>query len=114
MDVSFEPVFLNNSPSHICDQILYLVKNSNLNLELQETPFSLNLNLKTSIAQHWKQTDYSSRKNSDSPVSQKVSSHPVGQPGHIAENLGRQTQKSKKAVDLPCTIAPKEGRCLIS
>ena len=57
MDKIFQPHFLKNSPSTICDQIMYLVKNSNLNFELHETPFSLNLNLKKSLAQHWKKAD---------------------------------------------------------
>ena len=42
----------HNSPSAICEQILLLVKNSNLNFELKETPFSFNLNLKKTLAQH--------------------------------------------------------------
>ena len=85
MDVTFEPAFLNNSPSQICDQLLYLVKNSNLNFELQETPFSLNLQLKNSFAQHWKRTGYSTR---NKPSTQDQ----FPQPGHNTENLGRQTQ----------------------
>ena len=94
MNASYDPVFLNNSPSQICDQILYLVKNSNLNFELHETPFSLNLKLKKSFAQHWKKTDNSTPTNSSSPVPQKFNNHPVGDSGHIAENFGRQTQNS--------------------
>ena len=85
MDVAFEPAFLNNSPSQICDQLLYLVKNSNLNFELQETPFSLNLQLKKSFAQHWKRTGYSTR---NKPSTQDQ----FPQPGHNTENIGRQTQ----------------------
>ena len=40
------PVFLKNTPSMICDQVLWLVKNSNLNFQLKETPYSLNLSIK--------------------------------------------------------------------
>jgi hypothetical protein len=47
------PTFLNNSPNMICDQIVWLVKHSNLNFQLKETPFSLSLNLKKRFAQHW-------------------------------------------------------------
>ena len=39
------------------------VKNSNLNFELHETPFSLNLNLKKSFVHHWKRTDNSTQNN---------------------------------------------------
>ena len=56
MDVTFEPVFLNNSPSQNRDQILYLVKNSNLNFELKETPFSLNLQLKKKMCSTLEET----------------------------------------------------------
>ena len=47
------PIFLDNSPNMISDQIVWLVKHSNLNFQLKETPFSLSLNLKKRFAQHW-------------------------------------------------------------
>ena len=53
MEMTYQPVFLKNSPNVICDQILFLVKNSNLNFQLKETPFSLSINLKKCFAQHW-------------------------------------------------------------
>jgi hypothetical protein len=59
MTENLHPLFLQNSPSGICDQILYLVKNSNLNFELHETPFSLNLNIKKSFAHHWNRQNQS-------------------------------------------------------
>ena len=37
----------------ISEQIVWLVKHSNLNFQLNETPFSLNLNLKKRFIQHW-------------------------------------------------------------
>ena len=58
-----QPLFMNNSPSTICDQILYLVKNSSLNFELHETPFSLNLKLKKSFAQYWNKAGQSAHQN---------------------------------------------------
>ena len=63
MDGTFQPAYLKNSPSIICDQVLYLVKNSNLNFELHETPFSLNLNLKKSFTHHWNKPNHSAKNN---------------------------------------------------
>ena len=63
MDMTFQPVFLKQSPGMICDQLLYLVKNSNLNFELHETPFSLNLNLKKSFTHHWNKANNKSPEN---------------------------------------------------
>ena len=48
-----QPSFLSNSPAIICEQILWLVKNSGLNFNVQETPFSLNLSLKKRFATKW-------------------------------------------------------------
>ena len=87
MNRTFQPTFLTNSPSTICDQILYLVKNSSLNFELHETPFSMNLKLKKSFAQHWKKAGQENLNHV--PPQQYVSDpghqphHPyMGQPGH--------------------------------
>ena len=53
------PIFLNNSPSVICEQILWLVKKSNLNFSLQETAFSLNLCIKKRFINKWPSTEHS-------------------------------------------------------
>ena len=39
-------MFINNSPLDRCDQILWLIKRSNLNFTAQETPFTLNVTKK--------------------------------------------------------------------
>ena len=51
------PIFLDNSPTGICDQILWLVKHSNLNFNAQETPFSLNICLKKCFINKWPSRD---------------------------------------------------------
>ena len=103
MTEKFEPVFLQNSPSVMCDQILYLVKNSNLNFELHETPFSLNLAIKKSFAHHWNKSSHQSAQHSEVHVPQHVSD-PVhghsphypsdGQPGQPGHFSARQTKHS--------------------
>jgi hypothetical protein len=47
------PIFLENSPSMACEQVLWLIKNSNLNFQLKETPFSLGVNIKKSFVNPW-------------------------------------------------------------
>ena len=105
MDVNFQPLFLKNSPSLIIDQILYLVKNSNLNFDINETPYSLKLNLKTSFAQHWNKPDCTAHNNLPSqPLFPQQDSDPVhqqhhvsvGQPGHFSEQSESQTLRSIK------------------
>ena len=103
MTEKFEPVFLQNSPSVICDQILYLVKNLNLNFEVHETPFSLNINLKKRFAHHWNRPNQSAAHNSEVHVPQHVSD-PVhghsphypsdGQPGQPGQLSASQTKDS--------------------
>ena len=61
--------------------------NSNLNFELQETPFRLNLNLKKSFAKHWNKPPHHV---SDEPVHQPQQPS-FTQPGHIQEHPDRQT-----------------------
>ena len=53
------PIFLKNTPSMICDQVLWLVKNSNLNFQLKETPYSLNLSIKKRFTTLWNQNSVS-------------------------------------------------------
>ena len=63
-----QPGLLTNfSPSMICEQILWLVKNSNLNFNVQETPFSLNLRLKKSFVTKWP----NAQENTNSPIPQE-------------------------------------------
>ena len=47
------PTYVNNSPSGICEQILWLIKNSDLNYSVQETAFSLNICLKKTFLNKW-------------------------------------------------------------
>ena len=49
------PTFFENTPSVICDQVLWLIKNSGLNFQIKETPFSLEINLKKRFANQWNQ-----------------------------------------------------------
>ena len=50
------PIFLENNPAVICDQVLWLIKNSGLNFQVKETPFSLDINLKKNFFKVWNQT----------------------------------------------------------
>ena len=83
--MNHQPTFLSSSPSTICDQILYLVKNSNLNFDLHETPFSLSLNLKKSFANHWKKPDHHSPQNHTFNRTH-LPHQPVHQPHHTPQN----------------------------
>ena len=47
------PIFLNNSPLDRCDQILWLIKHSNLNFCAEETPFSLNVTIRKKFLNRW-------------------------------------------------------------
>ena len=42
-----------NTPPLICDQIVWFIKNSNINFQLQETPYSLNIQIKKSFLNRW-------------------------------------------------------------
>ena len=53
------PLFLNNSPQLTCEQILWLVINSNLNFQVKETPFGLSLDLKKRFVHHWNTDQFS-------------------------------------------------------
>ena len=46
-------MFINNSPLDRCDQILWLIKRSNLNFTAQETPFTLNVTIKKKYVNRW-------------------------------------------------------------
>ena len=48
------PIFLENAPNIICEQVLWLIKNSGLNFQVRETPFSLDINLKKRFTNLWK------------------------------------------------------------
>ena len=62
------PTFLENSPQMICDQVLWLIKNSKLNFQARETPFSLTLSIKKRFANLWDQNQFS-----PTPVSAQIS-----------------------------------------
>ena len=47
------PKFINNSPLERCDQILWLIKHSNLNFRAEETPFSLNVTIRKKFINRW-------------------------------------------------------------
>ena len=47
------PIFLENTPSVVCDQVLWLIKNSGLNFQVKETPFSLDIKLKKRFVNLW-------------------------------------------------------------
>jgi hypothetical protein len=57
------PIFLENSPQIICDQILWLIKHANLDFQVKETPFSLNLSLKKRFAHHWNSSQFQPKQN---------------------------------------------------
>ena len=57
------PVFVNNTPSGISEQILWLVKNSGLNFSVQETAFSLNIQLKKTFLNKWAVNDHGFNEN---------------------------------------------------
>ena len=50
-------IFLDNTPSAICEQVLWLIKNSGLNFQVKETPFSLDINIKKRFANLWNQSN---------------------------------------------------------
>ena len=66
------PIFLENSPQTICDQVLWLIKNSQLNFQARETPYSLSLSIKKRFAQRWDQSQFS-----PTPVSAQISPEPI-------------------------------------
>ena len=49
------PIFLENTPAVICEQVLWLIKNSGLDFHVKETPFSLDVQLKKKFTNHWTQ-----------------------------------------------------------
>ena len=51
------PIFLENTPSAICEQVLWLIKNSGINFQVKETPFSLDINIKKRFANLWNQSN---------------------------------------------------------
>ena len=66
------PMFFNNSPSDRCDQIFWLIKNSDLNYWSQETPFGLNIQLKKKFVKRWG-TAYASPNYSQSNLEENIS-----------------------------------------
>ena len=108
MNGSFQPVFVKNSPGIICDQLLYLVKNSNLNFELHETPFSLNLNLKKSFTHQWNKTHHASHHATD-PVHHQPHHPSVGQPAQLSPDPSNQTQNHPfSQIHVPQSLQPHQ------
>ena len=62
------PIFLENRPSVMCEQVLWLIKNSGLNFQVRETPFSLDINLKKCYTKLWNM-------NNRNPVSSQPAQH---------------------------------------
>ena len=79
------PILLKNSPQVICDQVLWLIKNSSLDFQVKETPFSLSLSVKKRFAQHWNQ----SQQHQKFPT--PVSSQKYGNPAQNASPSNLQT-----------------------
>ena len=67
-----QPVFVNNNPSGISEQIVWLVKNSGLNFSIQETAFSLNIQLKKTFLNQWTKTENVSNSNFTNQAHQEV------------------------------------------
>ena len=67
------PVFLENTPNGMCEQILWLVKHSGLNFNLKETPYSLDINLKKRFSTPWNQSFGNPVPNQTAP---QIFSHP--------------------------------------
>ena len=53
MQQSGLPMFYKNDPSTISDQIVWMVKNSQLNFQVQETAYSLNIQIKKRFLKDW-------------------------------------------------------------
>ena len=53
MQQSGLPMFYKNDPSTISDQIVWMVKNSQLNFQVQETAYSLNIQIKKRFLNNW-------------------------------------------------------------
>jgi chromosome segregation ATPase len=88
------PIFLENSPSVICDQVLWLIKNSGLNFQVRETPFSLDINLKKRIANLWNQrNEHPVSNQSPSHVSSQHHENHVSQESQILENKSELLSK---------------------
>ena len=93
-----QPVFLQNSPSLICDQILYLMINLTINFDLHETPVSLKLTIKKSFVNHWNKSNHSAQQTHvqqhviDPGHHQPPHHTSVGQPGQLSARPPRQTE----------------------
>ena len=53
------PIYLKHTPGVICEQVLWLIKNSGLSFQVKETPFSLDISLKKKFVHHWNQSSSS-------------------------------------------------------
>jgi hypothetical protein len=53
------PIILNDSPAGISEQILWFVKNCNLNFCVYYTPFSLDIRIKKSFSNKWENQEQS-------------------------------------------------------
>ena len=77
------PIFSENTPSVMCEQVLWLIKNSGLNFQVRETPFSLDINLKKCYAKLW-------NLNGGNPVSSPPAHHLF--PSQNQQQQARETQ----------------------
>ena len=62
----------------MCEQVLWLIKNSGLNFQVRETPFSLDINLKKCYAKLWNQ-------NNGNPVSSQPAHYLFSSQNHPAQ-----------------------------
>ena len=97
------PLFLENSHSGVCKQIIWLIKNSRLNFQIKETPFSLGVSIKKRFVNQWESPQKFSNANVDPvlpfksfPPRHKHQQHPHEQvqqpPNHLQENFILQKQ----------------------
>ena len=86
------PIFLENRPSVMYEQVLWLIKNSGLNLQVRETPFSLDINLKKCYAKLWNQ-------NNGNPVSSQPAHHLFSSQIHPAQETQDNLKDNSELLD---------------
>ena len=84
------PFFLENNPAVICDQVLWLIKNSGLNFQVKETPFSLDINLKKNFVKVWNQSTVN-------PVLNQCTSH-------FSQHVKSEEKTSPQSTEVPDSL----------
>ena len=106
------PLFLENNPGVICDQVLWLIKHSGLNFQVKETPFSLDINLKKNFVKVWNQPTANPVFNQcASQFSQHVKSeeNPSNQLKEVSEELLLKVETLK--ANLEEALRDKDAAC---